>query len=327
LIIKIVTSPVPLAHKQNPEIPMALSEVIAKAMAKLPQERYADAGEMQRAMHTAAESQLGELRRTLSDLPPASLTIPEDGIPIQRERSMLSREFPLGSTQDDLAAAGLATNDDDDDDDELGTDDDGPITTPNAHSEPIEVPSLPPTTGEFTARLSGRKRRPWLWPMVLLIAGGSLAFVVMRPEPEQIKTSTVAVPPVTKVTLRLRELPADATFTIDGEPVSGDSAELPKDGKARTLRVRAPGKQDWQAVYTASADWTYDVVLPDLPNAPAPEPTAAAPSAAPASPVAGTTEPAVAKPKHPASSAPVSATPARKAGKRKSPSALRDLDF
>ncbi len=71
LVIQIVTSPTPRAIDVNPDIPEALSDVIARAMARNPADRFADAAEMQRAMIAAVEGSIGEtLRRTLSDMPP-----------------------------------------------------------------------------------------------------------------------------------------------------------------------------------------------------------------------------------------------------------------
>ena len=58
-------------HVLNAEVPKPLSDVVTKAMARSPDDRYQDALEMQQALMTAAEVALGtSVRRTLSDMPP-----------------------------------------------------------------------------------------------------------------------------------------------------------------------------------------------------------------------------------------------------------------
>ncbi len=311
LIIKIVTQPAPSAHEENPDVPLALSQVLARAMAKQPADRFADALEMQQALHAAAEDALGAVRRSLSDLPPSSLAIP-DGIPVSRDRTMLSREFPLGTTDAQTPPGRVP----------------GTLGDPTAERFPQATqPQISVGTGELAVQLTGKKRSAWLWPAVIAGACGVLAFAVFRPEEENIKTSHVVAPgpaaaPAT-VALGLRNLPAAATVTIDGAPMAGDHVSLPKDGKARTIVVNAPGKKPWQAVYTATFDGTYDVVLEDAANPS--EPGAAAPSPSETNPSAATRPNNAPRKQKRAVAA--EAPPGTAAAHGKSASALRDLDF
>jgi serine/threonine protein kinase len=54
-IMKIIQTPVPKVHILRPEIPPAVSDVIGKATAKAPAERYTSAAELLAAFETAAE--------------------------------------------------------------------------------------------------------------------------------------------------------------------------------------------------------------------------------------------------------------------------------
>jgi serine/threonine protein kinase len=60
VIIKIVTTDAPLVTSVNPDVPKAISEVIAKALSREREQRYANAGEMQRALIDAARVLHGE---------------------------------------------------------------------------------------------------------------------------------------------------------------------------------------------------------------------------------------------------------------------------
>jgi hypothetical protein len=65
------------------------------------------------------------------------------------------------------------------------------------------------------------------------------------------------------ITVSLRNLPKTALVFVDGVPASGDTLELPRDGRNRAIKVTAPGKVSWQAVHHASANASYDVALVD----------------------------------------------------------------
>jgi len=106
------------------------------------------------------------------------------------------------------------------------------------------------------------------------------------------------------ITVSLRNVPKNAVVSIDGQPGSGDTLELPRDGRNRVIRVTSPGMVPWQVVHHASADASFEVALVKD------DTQRQAPRARPA------TEPA-----------PSSAASAPKKVHKKPPSALRKLDF
>lgn len=70
LIIKIVTGSAVPVHELVPSVPRAVSDVVARAMARLPGDRFFDAAEMQEALLTASRSALTTALPALSNLPP-----------------------------------------------------------------------------------------------------------------------------------------------------------------------------------------------------------------------------------------------------------------
>ena len=70
LIIKIVTGSAPPVHELTPSVPRAVSDVVARAMARLPGDRFLDAAEMQDALLTASKAALTTSLPALSNLPP-----------------------------------------------------------------------------------------------------------------------------------------------------------------------------------------------------------------------------------------------------------------
>jgi serine/threonine protein kinase len=70
LIIKIVTGSAIPVHELVPSVPRAVSDVVSRAMARLPGDRFLDAAEMQEALLTASKSALTTSLPALSNLPP-----------------------------------------------------------------------------------------------------------------------------------------------------------------------------------------------------------------------------------------------------------------
>jgi serine/threonine protein kinase len=267
LIIKIVTTPVPDPQDSRSDIPTGLCDVIRRALSKEPSERFATASEMQRALLTAGDNALGgTLRRPLSDMPPSTSAAFVEGLAgIPRNRP-LSQEFPLGSTTDEIDTQSIRPRP-------------GSDVAPGSGSRV-------PTTREFANQFGKRKIPAWGWALTAVAAVGVIVSLTTRRserEPAQSAPPKVETTTPTKVILSLRNVPTGARITVDGSP-TGSSVELPRDGKQRTVIVSAEGKLPWQAVYTATTDWTYDVWLNDAPPAPAPaeaaEPLVPAPTAA-----------------------------------------------
>jgi eukaryotic-like serine/threonine-protein kinase len=70
LIIKIVTGSAIPVHELVPSVPRAVSDVVSRAMARLPGDRFLDAAEMQEALLTASKAALTTSLPALSNLPP-----------------------------------------------------------------------------------------------------------------------------------------------------------------------------------------------------------------------------------------------------------------
>jgi serine/threonine protein kinase len=70
LIIKIVTGSATPVHELAPSVPRAVSDVVSRAMARLPGDRFLDAAEMQEALLAACRSALSTTLPALSNLPP-----------------------------------------------------------------------------------------------------------------------------------------------------------------------------------------------------------------------------------------------------------------
>jgi serine/threonine-protein kinase len=86
LIIKIVTGCAPPAHEIAPHVPRAVSDVISRAMARLPGDRFSDATEMQEALLAAYRPQEPSIATLplMSDLPPISSSA---SVPLSLPRS------------------------------------------------------------------------------------------------------------------------------------------------------------------------------------------------------------------------------------------------
>ena len=115
LLVAIVRSDAPSLHEQDPDLPIAVSEVVRKAMARDPRERFASAAEMRAALQAAAR-----LRPSVSERPPP-LVAPaatrteraaEPPAPAAQAQAVAKparrmRRWPLLATA--AAAAGLVT--------------------------------------------------------------------------------------------------------------------------------------------------------------------------------------------------------------------------
>jgi len=307
LIIQIVTAQVPSVHELMPSVPLAISDVVTKAMSREREARFADAGEMQQALLLAAAEAYPGVPRTLSELPPSlndglSGTLPR--ISLERLRTL---EFPLEVTGTDALEAVRSR-----------------AATPQvAFGEAVDVaiPSLP----------AAAPKSRWLKPLaafafVTVAVAGFLWTRTSAPPDDGVRVTSlpserqpeiVVVPkPVLpkSATVELRAVPESAQVELDGVTVPGPHLTLPRDERAHAIRVTAPGMTPWQVTHVANADGAYDVVLIPL--------VAAEPLDSKA--VAGTRSPAGTRRKP-------SQTPARRATtadpQQKPPSALRQLDF
>jgi serine/threonine protein kinase len=304
LIIQIVTSQVPTVHDLVPSVPIAISDVVAKAMSREREARFADAAEMQLALHTAVAMTVPNMERiTLSELPPAlndavSGTLPR--ISLERLRSL---EFPLEVSGGDALEAVRAS---------------------------ASVAENAPDDDRAVAPALVRKPR-WIKPAIgVAVAAVCVVALSMQSEAprddgvrvtplagEREPIAAVFVPKSKTTTVELRAVPESALVEVDGVKVPGPLVELPRDERSHAIRVTATGMAPWQVTHVASADGAYDVVLIPVEPASAPEPKAAAGARSPAPQQTATGS----RRKH--------SQPRRSSSEssQKPPSALKQLDF
>jgi hypothetical protein len=102
LIIQIVRGGARKLHEFVPEVPVTISDVIARAMSRNPSDRFSDATAMQETLLAAAAEVLGEGQaRALSDLPPQRPS-PPGPVPVhmrttRRPPSPVPRTQPIES--------------------------------------------------------------------------------------------------------------------------------------------------------------------------------------------------------------------------------------
>jgi hypothetical protein len=262
LIIQIVTTNAPPVNQRNPAVSQAISNVVARAMARAPDDRFADAAEMQEALLTAAEGSVA-LHPRRSDMPSAIAPIRSGISPRIESPRMPTFEFSL---TDDLPS-----------------------------DERLPLPPALPNMDNLlpTQRPLARFAMPVAAIAVALV--GMLSWFLTRPNAAQTSVAGATAggverlaqpaklsPPEDKTAIRvsLRNVPVGSLITVDGESVEGDEIELPRDGRNRVLRVTAPGKAPWQTVHHATSDATYEVWLVDGENGSPVAPRLAAPQAA-----------------------------------------------
>jgi serine/threonine-protein kinase len=293
LIIQIVTGSATPIHELTPTVSKPISDVVAKAMARSPDDRFQDAVEMQNALIAAAEETLDvPIAATLSDSPPSIEAAP---VTVSSDR-LRTLEFAIDGEPDATVGGGALPHN-------LR---DVSSTRPTLDIEPLAI------TGARRARrisaaaiaLCAVAAAAWgFWPSAQEPTDlGSAASASARPAP----VVAAPIPPAavaakSTIAVQLRNVPAGSDVTVDGMPAQGNPLQLARDGRNRLIKVAARDKAPWQVVHHASSDASYDVWL-----APA---QAASPSTA-------------ASPTRRAASAPVR----RKTAKRP-PSALRKLDF
>jgi serine/threonine protein kinase len=308
LIIQIVTANVPSVHELVPTVPKPISDVVAKAMAREREARFADAAQMQQALHDALDEVFPNMPRiTLSEQPPAregsSGTLPR--ISLERLRTL---EFPLEATGNDAPLGAVRSSH---------------VTPDNASvSIDVEVPSEPPPR-------SSRWLKPAVVAAAVALVVGAFYTRTSAPPDDGVRVTQLASereaqvaaarPPLpTTTTVELRSLPESAQVELDGVKVSGPRLQLPRDARSHAIRVTAAGMAPWQVTHVASTDGAYDVVLiPIAPEATELDTKAVVGTRSPAAQPAGSST----RRKHsPARRAPVDA-------QQKPPSALKQLDF
>ncbi len=311
LIIQIVTATAAPVHELKPDVPVAISEVVTKAMARSVDDRFADAAAMQQALLAAADDSLAQRpRATLSQAPRARAVTPtpaaspapaqSSNVPRTSLERLRTLEFVVDPGSEVLPARPPP-----------------PLSVPAPAGVPLAVPAAVPSA----APPPRRTRLPLALLIAFGLAAGAALLLFRGPgnkatgslsgrgamlqaaAPAASPPGAAAVQAPSTITVSLRNVPGNAQVFVDDQPVQGSVLRLARDGRNRVIKVTAPGMVPWQAVHHASADASYEVALVK------PAPTPAAPRAA--STAAATRHTPATRPKvH-----------------KKPPSALRRLDF
>ena len=265
LLAAILTEEPPLPSTYNPEIPVELENVIMKAIAKQPAQRYSNAVQFLEALQPFAPSWAGRpskipgLAQTQGGLqgqpaPPPAAARPADGDLGSSQTVMAPTPNPAGTP---LPAAGTPVP--------MGTP--MPPGTPTPASQPLTETdwSMTADTGETKKGGLGLVIGIVIGVLVLLGGGVAAALVV----PALLKGRKAPVADVGKtdegtsaakkskkddgkkaaaeqVTLDLEGIPGDARVTLDGKELAYLPARLPRSTDERKLRVIAEGYALWE---------------------------------------------------------------------------------
>jgi serine/threonine protein kinase len=198
-----MTEPPPAPRSLAPDLPAAFDEIIARALAKSPDDRYPSAGDLARAALAAASGELP--------------TVPERTVAV-------GPAAPAPPVQLDPTAAGRPT--------ELGT-----APAPVAASAPPPPPVQPPS--HVTSVLPPSKpSNPWpaiVLAVVVLAIAGAIA-VVLLTRGDDGGNQTVSTPNEQTITQQQQEEPpppSDAALKTDVEEM-GDILDLSAEGRAAT---------------------------------------------------------------------------------------------
>lgn len=330
LIIMVVNGGAPPAIKLRPEVGKPLSDVIAKAMSRKREHRYADVREMQRALEEVASSLDAGMRRSHSMMPPAAPLGGDDGLEFELPASDPSG-LPGTDTPDPGRDATTLEV-------ELG---EAAASAMRLMEGDAIAPSPSPTQRgvESWSEIRRAHGNPWprraaLAAAVVLVVG--LGVWAIAPQ-DDIQTTAITTSPnvspapenVAPHVVELDGLPDGATILLDGKPAVGPHVELPSGETSKhTIQVIAPGMMPWFVVHGAGSQHRYDVRMTAA-APPASQPMAE-PTTQPTKSKAGstaTTKTNVAAPSKTTSNT-VSRTPRRPTKPpTKPPTAFRDLDF
>jgi hypothetical protein len=235
LIVSVLNAvPIPLVSLR-PDLGQELSDLIGKAMARLPEDRFQNTEEMRLALVSFLEQGSGVENLALPRryIAPKSGPCPENGEPSSQD------PFELSET---LGMAG------------------GDSLRPTAALLPLVVPM--------------RKRMVALGFGVLglLLAITTLALVTTGGQPNTSARAEGKPTPVVALTeeqsralkevlVDLQGLPQDATVRVDGRNVIGNPLRLVRGSGGHQITIEAPGMQLWSVIHDAYEDGHYAISL------------------------------------------------------------------
>ncbi len=244
VLSKVLAEPFPSVRAVRPDVPEEAEQVVQRATARLPADRYPDAAAFAAAL---APFRPHRVMITLMDQ--------EDGEPAPTRTP--SGETPLPATARSSA----------------------PPPPPRRHTPPPTTPRAPTSpavdTGVAVEAPRGLRRRVRVW----LVAGGLVAVLVavglflgLRPgggaeEGRQPAAGAGVVP--ASVEIRVLHAPADATVKFDGREV-GREFKVPSAFDEHVVEVSVPGGRTVVRAVRPTADLTLDLQGEFRPPAPSP---------------------------------------------------------
>jgi serine/threonine protein kinase len=250
LIIQVVTGTAPTVQSLMPEVPLELSRVIERAMARKREDRFSSAAEMQSALLDVTAIQTPRASRMLSDMPPLERT---EG---SGTRRLTPSERVTLADQDSLPASRILADDNDSDSKRPTTD---------------ALEAIPPVTQTLkTVVLRGHTKasRSRRYALLLMAAAATsyTAFILVHARQRDSER-----PQTTAVSIASAELTAPAeriVMTPASGPVTPAVAPTQTLDPKRAPRTRVIGSED-QVVEVVVSDKVEPLKAAD---APAPKP-------------------------------------------------------
>ena len=268
-------TPVPDVGDARPDVPPALSAVLARALAKKPEERFATTTAMLAAVEAVpfssedrrqAEAMLKQLvmgapidkiaASTLPPLPPTATPkgTPLIGTPVRRRRSTAGI---IAAAAVVAVAASIGTT--------LLTTRSGAPATASAQPAPVPAETAPVVPAPaLAAPTNDRQAEPPAPSGDAALAAKSASLPAATP-PAARKPAVVAAPQPSEPVLgpgllRLRVYPVDADILVDGKALGrGVLVDTPMAAGTHRLRVTAPGYQPHDTSFTVETGVTTQI--------------------------------------------------------------------
>ncbi len=254
LIVAVLNAPAIPLFSLRPDLGRPLSDLVGKAMARKPEDRFQTANEMRAAVIRWLEAHPGV----------DALSLP---------KRFVAPKPPPSTPQGDTSHPDLT--------DEL------------VETEPeVESVTRPADTSEIPG--PPRRRAAVAALVAMLVVGVVAALPLLDGEPQRKamgaaqpaasqpavaelpREAGVASPPVRTIAVELFGVPEGATVKVDGAEIDGTTARFPRGSGLHTVEVLAAGKLPWRVVHDASGDGRYALSLQDEPVV---EPVASPPPA------------------------------------------------
>jgi serine/threonine-protein kinase len=236
IVAMLNAAPIPLSSLR-PDLGEGLSNLVMRAMSRNPDERFQNCDEMRSAIlaFLQANPHIEQLSLPKRFLAPKGQPTPASATPTEPELSPGS-PTPIYS----IRIPGLS----------------------GGNKRALTAVALGATAAVIAligvSLMNGDKPNP----------AAAKAAAVASDEPAKIEGeaqgSAKAQVPKAPVSVELYGVPPEATVLVDGRPIDGTIAYLPRDSGVHVIEVDAPDKEIWRVMHDAAADGRYALSLEDL---------------------------------------------------------------